>query len=58
MDINYELYKVFYYVAKNNSITQAANELVVSQPAVSKAIKTLERDLVLALTTTFFNPLL
>lgn len=45
MKTNLDLYKVFYYVAKNKSITQAANELMVSQPAVSKSIKTLERDL-------------
>ena len=51
MKTNLELYKAFYYVAKNKSITQAANELMVSQPAVSKSIKTLERDL----NTTLFN---
>ncbi len=51
MKTNLELYKVFYYVAKNKSITQAANELMVSQPAVSKSIKVLERDL----NTTLFN---
>ena len=45
MKTNLELYKSFYYVAKNKSITQAANELMVSQPAVSKSIKVLERDL-------------
>jgi len=45
MKTNLELYKVFYYVAKNKSITQASNELMVSQPAVSKSIKVLERDL-------------
>ena len=45
MKTNLDLYKTFYYVAKNNNITQAANELMISQPAVSKAIKTLERDL-------------
>jgi DNA-binding transcriptional LysR family regulator len=45
MKTNLELYKTFYFVAKNNSITQASNELMVSQPAVSKAIKTLESDL-------------
>ncbi len=45
MKTNLELYKVFYYVAKNKSITQAANELMVSQPAISKSIKVLERDL-------------
>lgn len=51
MKTNLELYKVFYYVAKNKSITGAANELMVSQPAVSKSIKVLERDL----NTTLFN---
>ena len=51
MKTNLDLYKVFYYVAKNNSITQASNELMVSQPAVSKAIKVLERDL----NTSLFN---
>ena len=45
MKTNLELYKVFYYVAKNKNITQAANELMVSQPAVSKSIKVLEQDL-------------
>ena len=45
MKTNLELYKSFYYVAKNKNITQAANELMVSQPAVSKSIKVLERDL-------------
>ena len=45
MKTNLELYKVFYYVAKNKSITGAANELMISQPAVSKSIKVLERDL-------------
>ena len=51
MKTNLELYKVFYYVAKNRSITAASNELMVSQPAVSKSIKVLERDL----DTTLFN---
>ncbi len=51
MTTNLELYKVFYYVAKNKNVTQAANELMVSQPAVSKSIKVLERDL----STTLFN---
>lgn len=45
MKTNLELYKTFYYVAKSGSITQAANELMISQPAVSKSIKVLERDL-------------
>ena len=45
MKTNLELYKIFYYVAKHGNITQASNELMVSQPAVSKSIKTLESDL-------------
>lgn len=42
---NLEYYKVFYYVAKNESVTKAANELAISQPAVSQALKQLERNL-------------
>ena len=45
MNINLELYKTFYYVAKNESISRASNELLISQPAVSKAIKNLEEQL-------------
>ena len=45
MNINLELYKVFYYVAKNESITRASNELSISQPAISKSIKTLEEQI-------------
>lgn len=50
MNINLELYKTFYYVAKNENISRAANELSISQPAISKAIKTLEE----LLNTTLF----
>lgn len=42
MDINLELYKVFYYVAKNLSFSLASKELFISQSAVSQAIRTLE----------------
>ena len=45
MNANLEHYKVFYFVAKNNSVTLAANELFISQPAVSQAIKQLEHTL-------------
>ena len=45
MKTNLELYKTFYYVAKNGSISGASRELLISQPAVSKSIKVLERDL-------------
>lgn len=42
MNIDWNLYKTFYVVAKYNNMTKAAEELMVSQPAISKAIKTLE----------------
>lgn len=45
MDINLEYYKIFYYVGKKKSITLAAEELAISQPAVSQAIKHLESSL-------------
>lgn len=43
--INLELYKVFYVVAKTGSLTKAADQLFISQPAVSQAVKQLEREL-------------
>ncbi len=45
MDINYELYKVFYYVATSLSFSEASKQLFISQSAVSQSIKTLERKL-------------
>ena len=45
MDINYELYKVFYYVASSLSFSDASKKLFISQSAVSQSIKTLERKL-------------
>ena len=43
--VNLELYRVFYAVAKCGSLTKAAEELFISQPAVSQAIKQLESQL-------------
>ena len=43
MNINFEYYKIFYHVAKASSISAAARELCISQPAVSQAIKALEQ---------------
>ena len=40
--VKLELYRVFYTVAKCGSLTRAAEELFISQPAVSQAIKQLE----------------
>lgn len=45
MNINLELYKIFYVVAKNNHMTKASEELHISQPAISQAIKKLEEQL-------------
>ena len=45
MDINYELYKVFYHVATTLSFSEASKQLFISQSAVSQAIKTLEKKL-------------
>lgn len=43
MDINYELYKVFYYVASTLSFSEASKQLFISQSAVSQSIKALEK---------------
>lgn len=45
MDINYELYKVFYYVANTLSFSEASRQLFISQSAVSQSIKVLEKKL-------------
>lgn len=43
--VNLELYRVFYTVARCGSLTRAAEELYISQPAVSQSIKQLETQL-------------
>ncbi len=45
MDINYELYKVFYYVATTLSFSEASKKLFISQSAVSQSVKALEKKL-------------
>ncbi|MCR4956450.1 MAG: LysR family transcriptional regulator [Lachnospiraceae bacterium] len=45
MNINMEYFKIFYYVAKMGSITAAAKELHISQPAVSQGLKNFEEAL-------------
>lgn len=45
MTINFELYKVFYYVAFCGSFSAAGKRLFISQSAVSQAIKQLEEQL-------------
>lgn len=49
--VNLDLYRVFYTVAKSGSLTKAAEELYISQPAVSRSIKTLENQLGVTLFT-------
>lgn len=49
--VNLELYRVFYTVARCGSLTKAAQELYISQPAVSQSIRQLENQL----GTTLFN---
>ncbi|MEI3530375.1 MAG: LysR family transcriptional regulator [Bacilli bacterium] len=45
MNIDFELYRIFYVVANNQNITKASQELMISQPAVTKSIKNLEEQL-------------
>lgn len=43
--INLELYRSFYMVAKTGSLTAAAKELFISQPALSQSVMALEQQL-------------
>lgn len=45
MAVNYEYYRIFYYVAKYRNLTQAAAALFSSQPNVTRAMKQLEHEL-------------
>ena len=45
MDISFELYKVFYFVAKELSFSTASDRLFISQSAVSQSIKLLEEKM-------------
>lgn len=45
MNIDFELYRIFYVVANHCNITKASEELSISQPAISKSIKNLEKQL-------------
>lgn len=51
MGVNLELYKIFYIVAINESISAAANILYISQPAITMQIKKLEEQLGISLFT-------
>lgn len=45
MNINYEYYRTFYYVAKHRNLTRAADEMLSNQPNVTRTIKKLEEAL-------------
>ena len=45
MNVDLELYRVFYVVAKHKHMTKASEELHISQPAISQSIKKLEDQL-------------
>lgn len=45
MNINFELYKIFFEVANSKSISKGAKNLMISQPAVTQSIQTLENEL-------------
>ena len=45
MDINFEYYKIFYFVAKYGNITKAAIALDSNQPNITRIIKLLESQL-------------
>ena len=45
MDINFELYKVFFHAASTGSFSHAARNLFITQSAVSQAVRNLEKKL-------------
>lgn len=45
MNANLEYYRVFYCVCMHGSLTGAARELCISQPAVSQAVRQLEKEI-------------
>ena len=51
MNINLDLYRIFYVIAKNGSISAAADALFISQPAITFQIKKLEDQLGISLFT-------
>ena len=44
MNVNFEYYKIFYYVAKYQNFTRAAHALGNSQPNVTRAMNCLEQE--------------
>lgn len=51
MNFNLEYYKAFFYAAKYNSFSKAAQTLYLTQPAISQSIRRLEEELKVSLFT-------
>ena len=45
MDITYDYYRIFYYVARYSSFTRAADILMNSQPNITRSMNNLEKQL-------------
>ena len=45
MNVTYDYYKIFYYVAKYHSFTKAASVLMNSQPNITRSMNNLEHEL-------------
>ena len=45
MNVNFEYYKIFYYVAQYENFTLAAEKLYANQPNLTRTIKKLEQSL-------------
>ena len=45
MNVNFEYYRIFYYVAKYHNFTKAAHALGSSQPNVTRAMNCLEQQI-------------
>ena len=45
MNVNFEYYRIFYYVAKYHNFTKAAHTLGSSQPNVTRAKNCLEQQI-------------
>ena len=44
MNVNFEYYRIFYYVAKYGNFTKAAHALDNSQPNITRAMNCLEAE--------------
>ena len=45
MFVNYDYYRIFYYVAKYGNLSQAARVLLSNQPNLTRTVKNLENEL-------------